>query len=86
MDGLVQVCMQLPACAHVRFADAQFQAVWLKPRPDPHAPSSVFVLLPLLQRAVRFAVQDWVHLPSALPLRQVGEVVYSPFNPGAPHS
>ncbi|KAL4458927.1 hypothetical protein ABPG75_013792 [Micractinium tetrahymenae] len=39
--------------------------------------------LPGAQRAVRFVVDEWMHLPAALPLKAVGEVGYSPFNPPA---
>lgn len=35
------------------------------------------------QRAVRFVVDEWLHLPAALPLKEVGDVVFSPFNPPA---
>lgn len=37
-----------------------------------------------MQRAVRFAVQEWAHLHGALPLREEGEVGFSPFNPVMP--
>ena len=36
-----------------------------------------------LQRSVRFTVREWEHRPGALPLREVGGVEFSPFNPSS---
>ncbi|GAB4816610.1 hypothetical protein N2152v2_003656 [Parachlorella kessleri] len=39
--------------------------------------------LPGAQRAVRLVVREYAYSPAALPLRQVGAVEYSPYNPEA---